>query len=274
MATIKIIPINEIYTLDFELTSFFAQRQKWIDGVLFKREKIRESSALIYLNGCTGIYTDLVSNEEFYAPCKSLVYLPYGSRYTVLNVESQKSTPDAYLVEFNIKLDNEFIALSSKPFIISSINSFYIEKLMCETVDCYETVPNSPALLKSKIFDILALVSRDENNEKGKIYKTIFPALEYINKNPYDSVSVGFYAKMCHLSDGGFRRLFKQYFGKSPREYVIELKIAAAKTILEESEISIKEISEILNFESSSYFCRLFKNKTNLSPTEYRNNKK
>lgn len=273
MNPIKIIPMNEIYTLDFELTSFFAQRQKWIDGVLFKREKCRESSAFIYLNGCTGTYTDLITNEAFYAPCKSLVYLPYGSRYTVLNVESKISTPDAYLVEFNIKFDNEFIALSSKPFIVSFVNSFYIEKLMRETVDCYETIPNSPALLKSKIFDMLALVSRGKNNQKEKIYNAILPVLEYINKYPYDSATVEFYAEMCHLSDGGFRRLFKQYLGKSPREYIIDLKIAAAKTMLEESEISVKEISEILNFDSTSYFCRLFKNKTTFSPTEYRNSK-
>ena len=108
----KMVSFEEIYSLDFELESIFAQRQKWIDGVLFKRETPRRSSGLIYLNGCTGQYTDLISGESFYAPCKSLVYLPYGGMYTVLNIESGKGNPDAYLVEFNIVKDGEIIALS------------------------------------------------------------------------------------------------------------------------------------------------------------------
>ena len=168
MNEIKIIQINDIYTLDFEITSFFAQRQKWIDGILFKREKMRESSALIYLNGCTGIYTDLISGENFFAPCKSFVYLPYGGRYTVLNIESQKSKPDAYLVEFNMKYKNELFALSSKPFLIQNINSYYIEKLMRETVDCYESVPKSIPFLKSKIYEFLTIISKAEKYDNNK----------------------------------------------------------------------------------------------------------
>lgn len=274
MNEIKIIQINDIYTLDFEITSFFAQRQKWIDGILFKREKMRESSALIYLNGCTGIYTDLISGENFFAPCKSFVYLPYGGRYTVLNIESQKSKPDAYLVEFNMKYKNELFALSSKPFLIQNINSYYIEKLMRETVDCYESVPKSIPFLKSKIYEFLAIISNAEKYDNNKKYKSIQPALDYINKNPFDWVSIEEYAKMCNLSCGGFRRIFKQYIGISPREFLINLIINAAKKLLEESDMSIKSIAETLHFESTEYFCRLFKLKTKLSPTEYRIQKK
>ena len=271
MSETKIINISEIQSLDFELTSFFAQRQKWIDGVLFKREKKRESSALIYLNGCTGLYTDLLSGDNFYAPCKSFVYLPFGSIYTVLNIESQKAKPDAYLVEFNMKYNNEFFALSSKPFLIDNINNLHIEKTMSEAVESFESVPISVSYLKSKIYELLALISLDQNSDKGNKYKSIQVALDYINKNPFDSISIEEYAKMCNLSTGGFRRIFKQYIGKSPREYIINIKINSAKKLLEESCISVKTISEILNFESCEYFCRLFKNKTNLSPTEYRN---
>ena len=91
-----------------------------------------------------------------------------------------------------------------------------------------------------------------------------------MNKSPYDSVSIEEYAEMCGLSSGGFRRLFKQYMGKSPRKHLIDIKLSAAKALLEESELSIKEISEILNFESTSYFCRLFKERSGLTPLEFR----
>lgn len=270
MKTNAIVPINELYTLDFELIPGFSQRQVWVDGVLFKRERERNASALIYLNGCTGVYTDLVSGESFFAPCKSLVYLPYGGRYTVLNVESKFHDPDAYLVEFNMRKNGEIFALDSKPFLIDLAKTHYIEKLFRETVDCFEAAPNSPSLLRAKTLEMLMLASRNEYADTSVTHKMIAPALEYMNKYPYDSVPIEDYAEMCGLSYGGFARLFKKHVGKSPRAYIIDNKMASAKMLLEESELSVKEISDILNFESTSYFCRLFKNRNGLSPSQFR----
>lgn len=274
MNEITILPLQALHTADFELTDFFAQRQVWINGYLFKRETPRPVSGLLYLNGCTGTYTDLISGKSFFAPCKSLVYLPYGSRYSVLNMDSKIHKPDAYLVEFNILYNAERVALSPMPCIIPINNTYTIEKAMREAVDCYESVPVSPALLKAKTFDILARISRNEISEKDKIYKKISPALTYMDEAPFDSLSVEDYAAMCGLSSGGFRRLFKQYIGKSPIAYIIDNKLASAKMLLEESDISIKEISEILHFESNAYFHRVFKQHTLLTPSEYRNKKR
>lgn len=269
MKTETAVPVSELYTMDFELVSVFAQRQIWADGVLFKREHKRSTSALIYLNGCTGVYTDLVSGESFFAPQKSLVYLPYGGRYTVLNVESKLCDTDAYLVEFNMRSDKIF-ALSPKPFLIEPVNIHYIEKSMRETVDCYESMTRSPALLKAKIFDLLMHISHNEFNGRTQKYEAIMPALEYMNKYPYDTKPINNYAEMCGLSCGGFSRLFKEYIGKSPGEYIIENKMYNAKTLLEESNLSVKEISQILNFESTSYFCRLFKKRNGVTPSNFR----
>jgi AraC-like DNA-binding protein len=166
--------------------------------------------------------------------------------------------------------DGEIFALDSKPFLIEYANTYYIEKLIRETVDCYEAVPNSPSLLRSKTLEMLMLVSCNEYMYVSATHKAIAPALEYMNKYPYDSVPIENYAKMCSLSYGGFGRLFKKHLGKSPREYIIDNKMAAAKMLLEECELSVKEISDILNFESTSYFCRLFKQRCGTTPSELR----
>ena len=75
---------------------------------------------------------------------------------------------------------------------------------------------------------------------------------------------------MCGLSSGGFRRLFKQQMGKTPKEYILDIKLATAKRLLEESNRTVAEISEIIHFETTAYFCRFFKSKTGLTPSEYR----
>jgi transcriptional regulator GlxA family with amidase domain len=67
-----------------------------------------------------------------------------------------------------------------------------------------------------------------------------------------------------------FRRMFKNYTGLSPRQYCLQLKIMRAKELLLSTELSVKEISYELGFESIHYFSRMFKQKTGKSPSEFR----
>ncbi|HZX73643.1 MAG TPA: helix-turn-helix transcriptional regulator, partial [Cyclobacteriaceae bacterium] len=64
---------------------------------------------------------------------------------------------------------------------------------------------------------------------------------------------------------------FKTYTGISPGQYLLQLKIERAKMLLADPTKSIKTISYELNFESMFYFSKLFKEKTGLSPENYRN---
>ena len=262
--------LDNIYSLDFELTMIFAQKQKWIDGVLFRLEKPRKSSAFIYLNGCTGQYTDLNTGKSFHAPVKSFVYLPYQGRYTVLNIESEKADVDAFLVEFNVVLNGKTITLADAPQLLENCNHYYLEKMMNEIVNSYESIERSPSLLKSKIYALLAYVSNSINKGKENPYRILEPAMEYIEKTPFHLCSVETMARICGLSGGGFRRLFRQCMGKSPKEYILDIQIKNARNLLEESDMTVRQISEVLNFDTSAYFCRFFKKRTGCSPSEYR----
>lgn len=68
-----------------------------------------------------------------------------------------------------------------------------------------------------------------------------------------------------------FRRMFKNYTGLSPHQYFLQLKIMRAKGLLRTTTLSVKEISYECGFESIHYFSRLFKQKTGLTPGEFRN---
>ena len=56
----------------------------------------------------------------------------------------------------------------------------------------------------------------------------------------------------------------------APVQYQIQLKLEKAKEELINSSKPVKEIAFELNFESSQYFSSLFKEKTNLTPVEFR----
>ncbi len=85
-----------------------------------------------------------------------------------------------------------------------------------------------------------------------------------------EDVSMPEIAERLNVSYTKFRRLFKEYTGMSPAQYFINLKIHRAKEMLRGGNASVKEISIILHFENPNYFTALFKNKTGLTPSEYR----
>lgn len=81
---------------------------------------------------------------------------------------------------------------------------------------------------------------------------------------------VGYYAdKMC-VTPKYLSKIVKETSGRSVPEWLNELLILDAKNMLRHSNMSIKEISAVLNFPSQSFFFRFFKNHTGLTPTQYR----
>jgi len=76
-------------------------------------------------------------------------------------------------------------------------------------------------------------------------------------------------ASQSGISEIYFRRLFKEMFGTTPKQYILELRIKKACKLLMESSSNISEIAEACGFSSVYHFCRAFKSITSLTPTEY-----
>lgn len=53
-------------------------------------------------------------------------------------------------------------------------------------------------------------------------------------------------------------------------DYLTDIRIAAAKQMLENSDLMVKEIAEKVGYQEASYFTRVFKKNTGVSPAEYR----
>lgn len=80
-----------------------------------------------------------------------------------------------------------------------------------------------------------------------------------------DGLGTLFSMNPCYL-----QKQFKRYFGQSPTEYLIYLRMTHAKELMRTTHMSIGEISEQCGIENISYFTRLFKAQEALRPQEYR----
>ncbi|MBK1791213.1 IclR family transcriptional regulator domain-containing protein [Persicirhabdus sediminis] len=67
-----------------------------------------------------------------------------------------------------------------------------------------------------------------------------------------------------------FRKKFKLMTGTSPNQYLLDLKMEKARTLLEQTELSVKEISHSLGYDSQDYFSAQFKKKHHVSPSGFR----
>lgn len=96
-------------------------------------------------------------------------------------------------------------------------------------------------------------------------------AAEYININYYKNITIDDLCKMTGYSEAHLRRLFIKNFGLSPQNYILEKRIEMAKEmLLDIPEKTVDEIADLLGISSTSYFCKLFKGKTGVSPSEYK----
>lgn len=83
---------------------------------------------------------------------------------------------------------------------------------------------------------------------------------------------VSFYARMQHITPRYFSTIIKEKTGDSALQWIVRMVITEAKQLLEESDLSIKEIADQLNFPTQSFFGKYFKQYVGVSPKEYRNN--
>ncbi|MBQ8372218.1 MAG: helix-turn-helix domain-containing protein [Clostridia bacterium] len=94
--------------------------------------------------------------------------------------------------------------------------------------------------------------------------------LEYIKMHFSESITSRTAAVALYLNNSYFCRLFKKNFGCCFSEYLLEYRIEKAKSLLRNRERSISEIAIGVGFNSFSYFSKVFKRQTGMSPSEYR----
>ncbi len=86
-------------------------------------------------------------------------------------------------------------------------------------------------------------------------------------QNPFSLAEL---ASLSGLGRTYFSLVFKEVTGMKLRDYLTQTRINKAKDLLEDLELKIKEIAYQVGFRNPDYFCRIFKRKTGLSPTEWR----
>jgi len=95
-------------------------------------------------------------------------------------------------------------------------------------------------------------------------------AERYIWENYTRKVSLKEIADVSQLSAPYFSTIFKDEMGENLSDYLNQLRVEKATMMLRETDLLISQISSACGFEDQSWFSKIFKNHTGISPCKYR----
>ena len=96
------------------------------------------------------------------------------------------------------------------------------------------------------------------------------PLLEYIQLHHGEELPLDEAVEFMGLNKEYFCRLFKKHFNSNFSDFLNGYRIDRAKQILRDTSMSVADVAAATGFNSFSYFCKLFKAATGMSPTDYR----
>jgi AraC-like DNA-binding protein len=119
---------------------------------------------------------------------------------------------------------------------------------------------------------IAEVLTRDRRKEQLNSYqKTVEKAKCLMESNVFSEIDLSSIADQLGISTSRLNEIFKTYTSMTPYQYYIQIKIYKAENLLEQQDLSVKEVAHKMGFEDQYYFSRLFKNKTGVSPSEWKN---
>lgn len=119
------------------------------------------------------------------------------------------------------------------------------------------------------IIEILRQSIVDDNHKP--VYKAdIKKAIAFLEERYQDNITLDDLAKEVNISPYHLLRLFKSETGKTPFEFLTDIKIQHAKKLLVNSKFNISEISHLCGFSNASHFSVVFKKKTGFTPSEFK----
>ena len=103
-----------------------------------------------------------------------------------------------------------------------------------------------------------------------RTYDLVRKIQQYIQKNLEKDLNRTLLASHVYLHPDYLSHIFKFQTGMSLSDYIIQVRINAAKNLLIKTGMSISEISMRCGYENTAYFTKLFKQVVHMTPKEYR----
>ena len=126
-----------------------------------------------------------------------------------------------------------------------------------------------PVLLEYAIKQLLIIIFRECYEADGR-NRTFERVLEYIQNHYMEKLTLEELAGLEYISKSYLSRKFRQLTGDSVIGYINAMRIQKASELLISTSMGVDEIGALVGFDSPKYFCRVFKEKMQETPSNFR----
>ena len=144
--------------------------------------------------------------------------------------------------------------------------SLYLVQKLCGqrvAIDCAKSLLVDMPRVSQAGYAALPLSPRHDDPQIRRVE-------DYLNANYAEPQAVAELAAEAGMSERTFLRRFKAATGKLPVDYLQALRVAVARSLLEEGGDSVQQIGFSVGYGDTAFFRRLFKRHTGLAPSAYR----
>jgi AraC-like DNA-binding protein len=230
--------------------------------------------------------------EHPMTPGTMVLLLPYQ----VHQIEADPSSPlDMYICNFDMKLLTEgsepeqvlwdliyggnsqqlsFVQINEA--LLGDIQSIFAKMLQEYQSDDY----GKHVIIKAKLLETLTYYARSMRSTQNKPNlfassspvrtKPIWQIIRYIHEHYLESVTLSVLSEQFHLHPTYISELFSEYYGVHFLEFLQELRIRHACSLLLSSDMPLSEIAMESGFDAYSTFNRTFRKLKGISPRVYR----
>ncbi|KAA0562246.1 helix-turn-helix domain-containing protein [Bacillus sp. CH30_1T] len=149
------------------------------------------------------------------------------------------------------------------PEVAYTLSDLYIQKL--------ETLNNIKAIERLRDEAFCSFVERVYKVKDQKYSKSITFCQHYIFNHLYEKITLSLLSNLVDMNPSYLSVLFKKEVGISLSEYIQQAKIEEARNLLTLTNYSLSDICSLLHFNDQSYFTKIFKKFTGVTPKHFRN---
>lgn len=237
----------------------------------------KHETELIYFSSGKASYQ--INNEVFSVAAGDLLIVNKGCIHSITSdIDDPISCWTCAITNFkmaNSSSPDIFLPLDKKPYDRSQEHRRIIEEIF-ETLEYFSqqqnpyavTICNSLANALANIyFSIFQHAVTDHNEKKPSFAQDI---LFYINENYAKDITLKELTEHFHISSDYISHKFKETYGISPINYVIDRRISEAKWMLINTSDSLISISSQVGYDNTTHFAKLFLKRVGYPPLEYR----
>lgn len=202
-----------------------------------------------------------------------------------MNVEYVASIDDPweyYWIGFSGSNANEYLNRTSitNSYVANCKSNSKIPHIilnMCEISKTYNPSCSDDILLLKELYSLLYTLIEEFpkpfDYKDKELHTYIQDALNFINSNYMNSITVQEIADYVNLSRSYLYKMFIKNLGISPQKYLINLRMYKATLLLKSTKLPIGEVANSVGYSDSLLFSKTFSKHFSMSPLHYRNNR-